>query len=135
MAGEPVKFAPCDIAAVERVLCSDPVLYAGLERLREILDIADWQRSPLAAPFQAAACALAAFQLVESGEHSPYDALPAAAIMLKIAPDTALSRARRWPQQSRKGCRVHHAASCTGNASPASSSLLHPDDPSTRDAA
>jgi hypothetical protein len=81
-----------------------PELAAALDELRALLNVWDWQSSPLCAPFTQAAVVLMAAQLVADGACSEKDALDRAAIVLGVAPDTVRSRARRWPTDSRSLC-------------------------------
>jgi hypothetical protein len=81
-----------------------PAMRAALDELRALLNVWDWQCSPLCAPFTQAAILLRAAQLVEAGECSEKDAIDRAAIMLGCSSDTARSRARRWPRDSRSLC-------------------------------
>jgi hypothetical protein len=75
---------------------------AALEEIRELLNLHDWQGCPaVAATFQQAAVVLTAADLVSSGRCSEKDSVDIAAIGLGISPDTARSRAKRWPRASR----------------------------------
>jgi hypothetical protein len=98
----PRRAQPGHRVAIEAALT--PVLLEAVEELRELLNIRDWQQSPLSAPFTQAAVVLAAAERVAAGECSESDALDAAAIALGVSTDTVRSRARRWPRDSRSLC-------------------------------
>jgi hypothetical protein len=100
----PRRAAPGNRAALEAALT--PSLLAALEELRELLDVVDWTRTPLAPPFQAAACILEGARLVKEG-HAPGDALHVAADRLGLERETVRSWCRRWPEASRGN--VHNA--------------------------
>lgn len=94
----PRRASPGDRDRIEAAL--SPSLRAALHELRELLDIRDWQRSGLAAPFQTAAVVQRASEMVRGGA-APTEALLAAASELDLEPDTVKSRARRWSADSR----------------------------------
>lgn len=94
----PRRAAAGNRAAIEAAL--SPSMLAALEELRELLDIADWQRSGLAAPFQTAAVIRRAEAMVRGGA-APGEAVLAAAGELGLEPDTLKSRVRRWSEDSR----------------------------------
>jgi hypothetical protein len=87
-----------------------PSLRAALHELRELLDVWDWQASPLAAPFQQAAAILEAVRVVDTRAAAEKDALEVAAARLGLSADTLRSRARRWPDDSRSLCTPTDAA-------------------------
>lgn len=81
-----------------------PSLLLALEEMRELLDIDDWQRTPLAAPFQCAAAILEGARLVGEGI-APTEAVYLAADRLGLERETVKSWATRWSAASR----VHYA--------------------------
>lgn len=106
----PKRAAPGDRAAIEAALT--PTLAAALDELRELLDVRDWTRTPLAPPFQAAACILEGARLVREG-HAPGEALHVAADRLGLERETVRSWCRRWPDASRE--KVHVARAGKGS--------------------
>jgi hypothetical protein len=106
----PRRAAPGNRAALEAALT--PSLLAALEELRELLDLHDWRRTPLAPPFQAAAAVLEAARLVREG-YAPGDALHVAADRLGLERETVRSWARRWTAASRR--KVQHARAGKGS--------------------
>jgi hypothetical protein len=109
------KRARGDRAAIEAALT--PTLAAALQELRELLDVWHWQATPLAPPFQAAACVIRAAELVRQGR-APGDALHAAASELGLERETVRSWARRWAAASREG------ATCTRALRPSVAGLV-----------
>jgi hypothetical protein len=97
-------------AAIEAAL--SPSLLAALEELRILLDVHDWRRTPLAPPFQAAACILEGARLVREG-HAPGEALHVAADRLGLERETVRSWCRRWTDASRGN--VQHARAPKGS--------------------
>lgn len=95
----PRRAEPGDRARLEAAL-TEP-LRDALEEMRELLNVADWQHSPLGPPFQQCAVVLVAARLIASGR-SEKDAPELAAIELGIKPDTARARSRKWPRESRR---------------------------------
>jgi hypothetical protein len=87
---------------MERALT--PTLAAALGELRELMNIMDWRQSPLAGPFTQAAILLLAAELVAERGYSESEAVDAAAIRCGVSPETARSRAKRWPRDSRALC-------------------------------
>lgn len=95
----PKRAAPGNRDRIEAALT--PQLAAALNEMRELLDVVNWTRTPLCAPFQQAATLLLAAKLVEAGECCESDAIDRAAIALGLSEHTARSRARRWSETSR----------------------------------
>lgn len=96
----PRRAASGDRRAIEAAL--SPSLRAALEDLREILNVDDWQLSPLGPVFQATAVTMVADRLEQEGA-SPTPALELASFALGMPPTTSRDRASRWPRESRRG--------------------------------
>jgi len=104
----PRRAAPGNEAAILAVLTDQH--RTALEDAQEILNIWNWQLSPLAPIYQQVAVTLLAARMIAAGEVSEKDAVDQAALTLGLSPDTARSRARRWPVESRSLCTPTRAA-------------------------
>lgn len=115
----PPRARPGERELLEKALT--PSLRAALQELRVLLDVDDWQRSPLGPPFAAVAVLLRASVLIREGV-AKVAALDRAAVELGISADTVRSRVRRWAAESRPSfryapCTAEEMATSLGDAS------------------
>jgi hypothetical protein len=103
-------------AVLAGAVLPDPTLRGALEFMRELLDLHDWQETPLAPPFQTAAAVLRAGELVAGGV-APTAALDIAAVELDLNPETLRSRVARWSGESRARVCDAHAGNGSTTAS------------------